>query len=1076
MQSPPRSTLLRYGGALVAVVLAALVRPALDPVLGKLFPFATLFFAVLVVAGYAGRGPALVATAFGAIVLARFLLPSRGGFAVRGVEDQAGMVLYLAVGLGIALLGGTLRTARHRAEQDADEALQRREQLQATLVSIGDAVLVTDAEGLVTSLNPVAEVLTGWPQAEAAGQPLASIFRIVNEYTRREVENPAFRALKEGVIVGLANHTILLGRDGIERPIEDSAAPIRDGAGKLVGAVLVFRDIGEKRRSVRALEASEARKAAILDAALDAVVSMDHEGRVIDWNRAAERLFGHDRAAVLGREMGGLIVPPPLREAHRRGLARYLQTGEGPVLGRRIEITAIRADGSEFPVELAIIPISTEGPPAFTAHIRDITAGKAAERRRNARLAVTEVLAGAGTREEAAAGVLRAVCEGLGWDVGAIWTTDEGGGVLRCLDFWSRPSVADGSFEADSRGRSLTRGVGLPGRVWETGRAAWIPDVTIEPNFPRGPLAVEAGLHGAFAAPITVGEDCLGVVEFYSGEVREPDPDLLEMMATLGGQIGQFLERRRAEERLRRSERELADFFENATIGLHWVGPDGTVLRANRAELELLGYDRDEYVGRHIAEFHANEDAICDILRRLQAGEALHDYPARLRCKDGRIRDVLIDSSVMREDGEFVHTRCFTRDVTERRRAEEELRAAKDDAEAANRAKSQFLAVLSHELRTPLNPILLAATSMLERPADPEEIRPTLEMIRQNVNLQARLIDDLLDVMRIVRGKMPLHWEVADGHALIRQALQMCQSEILGKDLRLDLGLGAQKHHLNADPARFQQVIWNLIKNAVKFTPGGGVITVRTRNVEDREGREDRLVIEISDTGIGIEPEVLPLIFDPFQQGETRITRKFGGLGLGLAICRGIVEAHGGMLTAESPGTGRGATFGVELGTIPNPAATDGKPAPPLPVVARTLPSSLRILVVEDEPATLRLMARLLEGLGHSVTTANSIATGCEAFEAGEFDLIVSDIGLPDGSGLELMRRVVAMRGRIAAIALTGYGMEEDIQKSREAGFTAHMTKPIDFTKLESMIGQIAPTRSDPGGSDGHDRDPRAAR
>jgi PAS domain S-box-containing protein len=1057
MPSQSGASWLRYGGAFVAVILAVLVRLALDPVLGERFPFATLFFAVLIVAGYGGRGPALAATAFGALVSARFLLPPRNGFALRGIEEQAGMVLYLAMGLGIALLGGTLRTARRRAERQTDKALRRKDQLQATLVSIGDAVLVTDAEGIVTSLNPVAESLTGWSQAEAAGQHLASIFHIVNEHTRQGVENPAFRALKEGTIVGLANHTILLGRDGIERPIEDSAAPIRDETGTVIGAVLVFRDVSEKRRSGRALETSEARKAAILDTALDAIVSMDHEGKVIDWNRAAERLFGRDRAAVLGRDMGELIVPPSLREAHRRGLARYLQTGEGRVLGRRIEITAMRADGSEFPVELAIIPISTEGPPEFTAHIRDITVGKAAERRRNARLAVTEVFAGAETPEEAAAGVLRAVCQGLGWDVGAIWTTEEGGGVLRCLDFWSRPSVDVEAFEADSRTRRYPRGIGLPGRVWETGRTAWIADVTIESNFPRATLAVEAGLHGAFGAPITAGEDFLGVAEFYSGEVREPDPDLLEMMATLGGQIGQFLERRRAEERLRRSERELADFFENATIGLHWVGPDGTVLRANRAELDMLGYDRDEYVGRHIAEFHVDDDAICDILRRLQVGEALQDYPARLRCKDGRIKEVLIDSSVMREDGEFVHTRCFTRDVTERKQAEEELRAAKEEAEAANRAKSQFLAVLSHELRTPLNPILLAATSMLERPADPEEIRPTLEMIRQNVNLQARLIDDLLDVMRIVRGKMPLHWEVADGHALIRQALQMCQSEILGKDLRLDLGLGAQKFHLNADPARFQQVIWNLIKNAVKFTPEGGVITVRTRNVEDRGGGEDRLVIEISDTGIGIEPEVLPLIFDPFQQGETRITRKFGGLGLGLAICRGIVDAHGGTLKAESPGAGQGATFGVELETIPNPAPTAGEPASLSTAGASAPPQPLRILVVEDEPATLRLMARLLGGLGHSVATANSIAAGCEAYLAGEFDLIISDIGLPDGSGLELMRRIVASRGRIAAIALTGYGMEEDIQKSREAGFTAHMTKPIDFTKLESIIGQVAP-------------------
>jgi CheY-like chemotaxis protein len=299
-----------------------------------------------------------------------------------------------------------------------------------------------------------------------------------------------------------------------------------------------------------------------------------------------------------------------------------------------------------------------------------------------------------------------------------------------------------------------------------------------------------------------------------------------------------------------------------------------------------------------------------------------------------------------------------------------------------------------------------------------------------------------------------LHWEVADGHRLIDQAIQICRSEILGKELRIEVDLAAGEHHVNADPARLQQVFWNLIKNAVKFTPGGGLITIRTRNEDNGHAREGRLVVELSDTGIGIEPEVLPTIFDPFQQGETTITRKYGGLGLGLAICRGIVEAHGGTLIVESEGKDRGATFRVVLKALPR-SAVEGDLAPDTGISEPEAPppSSLRILVVEDEPATRRLMARLLSGLGHTVTTAGTIAT---ALEAGEYDLIVSDIGLPDGSGLDLMRRVVSRRGPVPAIALTGYGMEEDIRRSQEAGFTAHLTKPIDFAKLEAMIRQVA--------------------
>ena len=295
--------------------------------------------------------------------------------------------------------------------------------------------------------------------------------------------------------------------------------------------------------------------------------------------------------------------------------------------------------------------------------------------------------------------------------------------------------------------------------------------------------------------------------------------------------------------------------------------------------------------------------------------------PCPTECKDGRIVDVLIDSSVMRQDGEFVHTRCFTRDVTEMKRAEEALRSAKEEAEAANQAKTQFLAVLSHELRTPLNPILLAASSMLERPGDPAELRPTLEMIRQNVLLQARLIDDLLDVMRIVRGKMPLHWEVADCHKLIQQAVQVCRSEVLGHELKLAIEPHAQRYYVNADPARLQQVFWNLIKNSVKFTPEGGKVTVRTSNTRDVVTGEEIILIDVTDTGIGIESDILPKIFDPFQQGETTITRKFGGLGLGLAICKGVVEAHGGSIMAISPGRGQGTTFRVSLKVLPESVA-----------------------------------------------------------------------------------------------------------------------------------------------------------
>ncbi len=288
---------------------------------------------------------------------------------VRPWRDQQGEV-------GGVIIFSEVITERKRAQ----EALrQQREWLRVTLVSIGDAVITTDTEGRVTFLNPVAESLTGWGQEQAQGQPLEAVFPILHEKTRRPVENPVAKVIREGVIVGLGNHTVLLARDGTERPIDDSAAPIRGEKGETVGVVLTFRDVTEQRQAQVALRQSEARKTAIVDTALDCIITIDHEGKVVEFNPAAERTFGYRRADVLGREMAELIVPPPLREQFRRGLAHYLATGEGPVLDQRLEMPALRADGTEFPVELAITRISAEGLPLFTAYLRDITERKRAE-------------------------------------------------------------------------------------------------------------------------------------------------------------------------------------------------------------------------------------------------------------------------------------------------------------------------------------------------------------------------------------------------------------------------------------------------------------------------------------------------------------------------------------------------------------------------------------------------------------------------------------------------------------------------------------------------------------------------
>jgi CheY-like chemotaxis protein len=314
-------------------------------------------------------------------------------------------------------------------------------------------------------------------------------------------------------------------------------------------------------------------------------------------------------------------------------------------------------------------------------------------------------------------------------------------------------------------------------------------------------------------------------------------------------------------------------------------------------------------------------------------------------------------------------------------------------------------------------------------------------MLRQNVQTEARLVDDLLDLTRISRGKLKLHLEVVDLHDALRNSIDMMQSEIDGKDLELTTALRAKNHHVWADAGRLQQVFLNLLSNATKFTPTGGAIAVRSSN----DG--ERLMVEVSDNGVGISPEMLNRLFDAFEQSEA--SRKLGGLGLGLSISRSLMEMHGGSLTAATGGVGKGATFKVELRTIPSQSGT----AIPTGVVPM-MGSRCRVLLVEDHLDTRRVMVRLLSSFGCTVTEASSVAEALAAADRDDFDVLLSDIGLPDGSGTEIMTELKS-RKAIKGIALSGYGQDNDIQRSREAGFEMHLIKPVNIQTLRDSIRRV---------------------
>lgn len=657
----------------------------------------------------------------------------------------------------------------------------------------------------------------------------------------------------------------------------------------------------ERARADAVLRVSDTLKSAILDTSLDGFILIDHSGRIVDWNKASEQIFGLGRDQVIGRMLGDMILPERLREEHRNDFARYA-TQQGERLPGRYEMPALRSDGTEFPSEISISHIPGTEPPLFARFVRDITQRKLAEAklREATREAETATLAIAESTER-----FRLLAQVVSIQV---WTA----GLDGELDYANQECLEYFGLEAEAQ-------------ILET---TWVKFVHPE--------------------------------------------DLPNSVA-------------------------------------HW---QASLATGNRYEIEF-----------------------------------------RLRRHDGEYRWFLVRAQAMRDsEGAIVRWFGTNTDI-------HALKTAQSDAERASRAKDAFLAALSHELRTPLTPVLMMAAALRGDDRLPSDVREQLGMMERNIALEARLIDDLLDLTRISRGQLHLRSELCDAHSLIGLAVEIVRDDARAKGISLERDLGAQRSGLFADPARFQQVIWNLLRNSVKFTPRGGRVAIRTS--DDQSG--ERLRIEVTDSGIGIDPSALEKIFLPFEQADPTGDHRFGGMGLGLAIARAIVDLHGGTIKAESAGTDRGATFIVELpgateaphGVAHSPAlfaelASDALPPEPLPEIS----GPLRLLLVEDHESTLQVLSRLLSRAGHKVVTAGTLTAALAAATEGTFDLVISDLGLPDGTGNELME-ILRARYSLRGIALSGYGMEEDVTRSRQAGFAAHLTKPVDFRQLQRALHEV---------------------
>ncbi|HLA12777.1 MAG TPA: PAS domain S-box protein [Pyrinomonadaceae bacterium] len=773
---------------------------------------------------------------------------------------------------------------------------QPSEWFQVTLSSIGDAVIATDNHGRITFLNTVAETLTGWNLEAAQGQPLEKVFHVVNETTRQPVENPALRAIKEGVIVGLANHTVLVARDGRETVIDDSAAPIRSN-GETIGAVLVFRDTSERRKA----EQTSALLSGIVESSDDAIISKSLDGTILTWNNAAERLFEYSADEVIGKHITVIIPRDRLHE--EQIILERLRKG-----GRidHYETIRVSKSGKLIDISLTVSPIrNSEGEIIGASKIgRDITARKLADE------------------------------------------------ALRQQREWLQVTLSS------------------------------IGDAVI-------------------------ATDMNGIVTFL-----------------------------------------------------------------NPVAASLTGWSREEAKGRPLDEVFriVNETTRQPVenpaLRAIREGTivGLANH-TMLIAKDGS--EIAIDDSgapIRATGGDLLGSVLIFRDITERRLAEEERtrllaseRAAREQAEAASRAKDEFVATISHEIRSPLNAIVGWAQMLSTGKLDQDETARAIETITRNARIQVKLIEDLLDISRVITGKLNLSFRAVDPQKVVEAALDSIRPAAEAKSIQIDLDLEASDNLVSADPDRLQQICWNLLSNAVKFTPRHGRIGVQMQRVDSR------LEFTVKDSGAGIAPEFLPFVFDRFSQANTTTERKYGGLGLGLAIARHLVEMHGGAIRAESPGEGQGATFTVAIPlrvVRENPKDSVERLGGPDGLLG-SAPAllGLRLLVLDDEAETRELLTTMLQEKGAEVRECATADEALATIEQWQPHVVVSDIGMPGEDGYSFIKRLRALEAQrgwsIPAVALTAYARSEDRMRALAAGFRMHVTKPVEALELIVVIASL---------------------
>ena len=746
-----------------------------------------------------------------------------------------------------------------------------------TLASVADAAVATHAGGRVAFLNPVAESLTGWTQAEAAGVPLASVFKIIDRETRRAVESPTVRAVRDGVAVGWAGGSLLVARDGTERPIDHRASPA--SGGEAGGAVLVFRDAAGRGGGDQAAQKALAYAADIIATLREPFLVLDGDLRVRTANGAFYQSF-----RVSAEDTEGRLV---------------YDLGDGQ------------------------------------------------------------------------------------WDI--------------------------------PRLRALLHEVSSDHHP--------VSDFEVEHDFPA--IGRRSMLLNARPFPPKPGKPELVLLAFED-----------------------ITARRRAEAAVVTSEARYRRLFQTARDGILILDADTLrVIDANPFMTELLGYTHDEFLGKELWQIglFSDKQASQAAYGELREHAYIRYDHLPLQAKDGRRAEVEFVCNTYRVDARHV-AQCNIRDISDRSRLEKKAHEHAEALADLHRRKDEFLAMLSHELRNPLAPIANAVQLLRLQPNEGPLQHTARTIIERQVTQMTRLVDDLMEVSRITTGRVQLRLERVAVNGVVERAVESARPLIDRHRHELAVSPSPEPVWLDADAARLEQVVVNLLTNAAKYTKDGGRVSLSVR----QEG--DECVLRVRDTGVGIAPELLPRVFDLFTQAERSLDRSQGGLGIGLALVQRLVDLHRGRVEVVSV-LGQGSEFVVRLPVVVSPAPLQPNRTEAAPPTG----PPLRGLVVDDNVDAAQSLAHLLEACGHAVRTAYTGPTAVAEAGGYDADVVLLDLGLPELDGYEVARRLRRQpthKGTVL-VALTGYGQETDRERSRAAGFDYHLTKPADFGKILEILAKV---------------------